>query len=1083
MSMRRVLFIFSILMIHLGVRGSHIPGGNITYTCLGGNNYHVTLTLFEECYTAFEMNTAKTISIENTCTGVIQTVTLNNTMFQFEVSDICPAEADSSICKTGSIPGFFMHRWEGNVTLTGTCNRWNIIYNTCCRNEAVNLVGISSNYYIVTTLNNAVSGCNSSPVVNDLRVPTFCVGQPVAYSLNALDPDGHELHYHLTGALTGPGLIVPYVTGYTGNQPVIGIQIDTLSGLLTFTPGIQGKFQISIRVEEYDAYGNKIGYLLHDMQFYFENCTNVPPQYPAGGLTNVSGTGTQSNLNTIDICAGGTVCFDLSFSDADTVDTLTVTSNLLSVFPGAVMNVSGTNPVLVNVCLTTLATSNQFYSVSFIARDNACPANGVTYYNVAINVSAGTVIIPDSAVICGPDSIQLAVFGGSQFNWTVLSGDPLVNGVNFSCDTCTYAWVKPAVTTEYIVTSDLSPCPNTDTVKVYVVNDFSISGVFSSPILCSGDTVDYSLSITPAGSYSVAWPNQSWLIPNAGGAQFTSEVAGQFTAPFVVTSDSGCVRKDTAAFVFAGLPVGFGKINASDTIICENEELFLNAFTAAGTGLCALSGVTDLPNGVFTQVGAANTPAGYPTPFMGFWQDGRIQFLLSATELQTAGIGNYIEGFGFYVTQKLSTQPYSSFTVFMECTGLNSISSFQTMTYQVYYDSMYNTVSGLNYLKFPTAYEWDGLSNILVSICFDNGSYTQNDLVYQHTSSFTSCVFAYQDGASGCTLPTGTSGTVRPTVYLKNETINASSLATFNWYGTDPVLNSNNYEATSFPTVNQYYYLDIVDSTGLCPNRDSVYITVSIGGEPYFSLPANDFCIYDGIVLPDSVASYTGIFYTSPAGVAIIDSTTGLIDTSAILTGQPFTIIHETFGIGRCGGQFPVTVQFNDYDDGTFYYPEPEYCTTDGAIILPDTVHTAGGYFFTIPTGVADSSTGEVQYSQSTQGTYQVYYNTNNGSCTSETSVSVEITGICLIEVFNGFTPNNDGFNDFWRIYGLDYIPSTVKVLNRWGDLVWETVNYHSINNHWKGDLPGGEPAPDGTYYYIIEAQGGKTTGYVEINR
>ena len=47
------------------VYASHVPGGNITYQCIGPNTYVVTLTLFEDCGTAFETNSPQFISITN----------------------------------------------------------------------------------------------------------------------------------------------------------------------------------------------------------------------------------------------------------------------------------------------------------------------------------------------------------------------------------------------------------------------------------------------------------------------------------------------------------------------------------------------------------------------------------------------------------------------------------------------------------------------------------------------------------------------------------------------------------------------------------------------------------------------------------------------------------------------------------------------------------------------------------------------------------------------------------------------------------------------------------------------------------
>ncbi|MEW2920938.1 gliding motility-associated C-terminal domain-containing protein [Muricauda sp. ANG21] len=74
-------------------------------------------------------------------------------------------------------------------------------------------------------------------------------------------------------------------------------------------------------------------------------------------------------------------------------------------------------------------------------------------------------------------------------------------------------------------------------------------------------------------------------------------------------------------------------------------------------------------------------------------------------------------------------------------------------------------------------------------------------------------------------------------------------------------------------------------------------------------------------------------------------------------------------------------------------------------------------------------------------------------------------------EVYNEFSPNNDGFNDFFEIECIENYANTVQVFNRNGNKVFESVNYQ---NNWGGIanvggiLNKGEHLPSGTYYYVI---------------
>ena len=65
--MKYILSTILLLTSFISVEASHVPGGNITYECIGPNTYVVTLTVFEDCGTAFIGNMPESISVINTC--------------------------------------------------------------------------------------------------------------------------------------------------------------------------------------------------------------------------------------------------------------------------------------------------------------------------------------------------------------------------------------------------------------------------------------------------------------------------------------------------------------------------------------------------------------------------------------------------------------------------------------------------------------------------------------------------------------------------------------------------------------------------------------------------------------------------------------------------------------------------------------------------------------------------------------------------------------------------------------------------------------------------------------------------------
>jgi len=77
----------------------------------------------------------------------------------------------------------------------------------------------------------------------------------------------------------------------------------------------------------------------------------------------------------------------------------------------------------------------------------------------------------------------------------------------------------------------------------------------------------------------------------------------------------------------------------------------------------------------------------------------------------------------------------------------------------------------------------------------------------------------------------------------------------------------------------------------------------------------------------------------------------------------------------------------------------------------------------------------------------------------------------CLnFELPNVFTPNDDGFNDVFKAmpHSLGHLNMffTIRIFNRWGNQVFE---YNNMNFEWDGNQPNGQPAPTGTYFWVVQ--------------
>jgi gliding motility-associated-like protein len=106
-------------------------------------------------------------------------------------------------------------------------------------------------------------------------------------------------------------------------------------------------------------------------------------------------------------------------------------------------------------------------------------------------------------------------------------------------------------------------------------------------------------------------------------------------------------------------------------------------------------------------------------------------------------------------------------------------------------------------------------------------------------------------------------------------------------------------------------------------------------------------------------------------------------------------------------------------------------------------------------------------------------------SCTQQ-QMEIDVVGEILVH--NGISPDGDGFNDAFYIEHIEVVAGAldnkVTILNRWGDVVFETVNYDNVNNTFVGTTNNGSELPSGNYFYKVEISGGKTyTGYLTLKR
>ena len=161
--------------------------------------------------------------------------------------------------------------------------------------------------------------------------------------------------------------------------------------------------------------------------------------------------------------------------------------------------------------------------------------------------------------------------------------------------------------------------------------------------------------------------------------------------------------------------------------------------------------------------------------------------------------------------------------------------------------------------------------------------------------------------------------------------------------------------------------------------------------------------------------------------------------------------------------------------------------TIDVVPVMPpmeiDDVYSCNGYKLPVlPEGqryfTGSAATGEELHAGDIlrEGTYTLYVYSESGDCYEEHEFQVIVEN-CIIP--KGISPNGDGLNDSFDL--TDYYPTSVKIYNRYGTMVYEYGSGYT--SEWYGQDKSGKELPTGTYFYKFTTETGEFSGYVYLTR
>ena len=488
---------------------SHVMGGDITYNCVGGNNYLVTLTLYRDCFGTTIGTFPQTVTIASSCGNVNASLDWVSTT---DISQVCPSA--TSTCSGGTNPGVEQYIFSGI--------------------GAYDIDGDSLYYQFKTPLNGP-----GAPIAFS---GGYSVNNPIitASGMNLNSSTG-EVCFSPTVAQV---CVVSILVSEYRNGVLIGTQLRDMQIIVSSTCTNSSPFAGSSPV-----------------------CGNL------GGATNLytGSTVVQTDANSFSMCPLDSIYFEINISDPN-ANNVNVSSSISTSIPGATLTIinNGTPNPMVKFSWRPTPLDAGINNFVLNLLDDACPVSASQYYSYDITVKEQP-FAGEDLTICGSEWAQLNAAGGAGYTWSVLSGEPLNPSVNITCNPCGNPQVKPSITTTYLLTSTLfSTCVNTDTITINVVSDFN-TFPFGDTTLCDYITVPIGVNVLPAtGIYTYSWNNTPTLNnttianPNATPIDTTTYVA-------TITSPFGCVKKDSVTVNVNPPPII--NLIPGDTTLCLGDSI------------------------------------------------------------------------------------------------------------------------------------------------------------------------------------------------------------------------------------------------------------------------------------------------------------------------------------------------------------------------------------------------------------------------------------------------------------------------------------------------------------------------------
>lgn len=292
------------------VFATHLVGGSITYDCLGPGpsnttRYRIRVEIYQDCINglpaAINEDYPAYVGIFSGNGALLLRDSIGNFSGGRVDSFFVPPNFQNECVNNPPSVCLKRVRFEKEYNFPSNTDGYRVMFVRCCRNEAIlnlnNPGQVGTTFFCEIPPNQEVV-CNTSAVFENLPPQIICINNPLVYDHSAFDADGDSLSYEFCDAYPGgmttspkpfPDGMIPkplstpnasppsygYRAGFTPARPMGGnplISIDPVTGVITGTPNLLGRYVVSVCVHEWRN-GVIINTSRREFQFAVTNCS------------------------------------------------------------------------------------------------------------------------------------------------------------------------------------------------------------------------------------------------------------------------------------------------------------------------------------------------------------------------------------------------------------------------------------------------------------------------------------------------------------------------------------------------------------------------------------------------------------------------------------------------------------------------------------------------------------------------------------------------------------------------------------------------------------------------------------------